>query len=107
RRDGALERRSGRRRGAARQALGPNGRLGRRRTEALVAMTIDLSLVGTELAALSHSYSWRDVVIYALGAGAKADELPFLYEAEGPKVLPTFATVPAFRVLAATAGRLG
>ena len=70
-------------------------------------MTIDMSLVGKELAELAHSYTWRDVVIYALGAGAKADELAFLYEAEGPKVLPTFATVPAFRVLAATAGRLG
>ena len=56
---------------------------------------IDLALVGTELAEVSHTYSWRDVVLYALGVGAKVDELSLLYEGDGLKVLPTFATVPS------------
>jgi acyl dehydratase len=36
------------------------------------------------------------VILYALGIGAKADELDYLYEGRGPKVFPTFAVVPAF-----------
>ncbi len=43
-------------------------------------------------------YDWRDVVLYALGVGAQADELPFIYEKApgGLKVIPSFGvtTVP-------------
>lgn len=35
-------------------------------------------------------------MLYALGVGATRDELDFLYEGRGPKVLPTYAVVPAF-----------
>ena len=71
-------------------------------------MAIDLSLVGADIAEVSHTYSWRDVVIYALGVGAKARELDLLYEGNGgPRVLPTFAAVASFGVLARTASRLG
>jgi acyl dehydratase len=63
-------------------------------------------VVGTQIAELAHTYTWRDVVIYALGVGAKADELDFLYEAEGPKVLPTFAAVGSFKLLASAAAKL-
>ena len=43
-------------------------------------------------------YTARDVILYALGLGLGADpvdhdELPFVYEEWGPKVLPCFATV--------------
>ena len=43
-------------------------------------------------------YGAREAVLYALGLGLGADpldrdELPFVYEGWGPKVLPTFATV--------------
>jgi len=34
--------------------------------------------------------------LYALGIGARREELDYLYEARGPKVYPTFAVVPTF-----------
>ena len=36
-------------------------------------------------------------MLYALGVGARRDELDFLYEGRGPKVLPSFAVVPKFQ----------
>lgn len=44
----------------------------------------------------THEHTWKDTVLYALGIGATADELDYLYEGRGPKVFPTFAVVPAF-----------
>ena len=46
----------------------------------------------------TRSYAASDALLYALGLGLGADpmdrdELPFVYEEWGPKVLPTFATV--------------
>jgi acyl dehydratase len=42
-------------------------------------------------------YDWRTLATYALGVGARRDELPFLYERTegGIRVLPSFAVVPA------------
>jgi acyl dehydratase len=69
-------------------------------------MALNMDLVGTPLQAIEHDYTWRDAVLYALGVGATADELDFLYEGRGPKVLPTFAVVPAFRALLAACTEL-
>ncbi|MCL2723501.1 MAG: MaoC family dehydratase N-terminal domain-containing protein [Polyangiaceae bacterium] len=60
-------------------------------------MALDLSLVGKASNPSSFSYTWKDVVLYALGIGAKKDELDYLYEGRGPKVIPSFAVVPAFQ----------
>ncbi len=46
-------------------------------------------------------------MLYALGVGAKKDELDFLYEGRGPKVLPSFAVVPMFRPMLDLLGRTG
>jgi acyl dehydratase len=80
-------------------------------------MAIKLDLVGKKSDPIPFSYNWKDVVLYALGVGAKlgeasgtsrgADELDFLYEGRGPKVLPTFAVVPSFTSMIAVAGNLG
>jgi acyl dehydratase len=40
--------------------------------------------------------TWKDTVLYALGVGAKKEELDLLFEGRGPKVLPSFAVVPKF-----------
>jgi acyl dehydratase len=49
-------------------------------------------------------------VLYALGVGAKREELDFLYEGRGPKVLPSFAVVPKFQpmldLLASSGGNM-
>ena len=58
-------------------------------------MPIDLSFVGKPLPAVSHTYTERDVMLYALGVGCGPNDLAFTYEGH-LKVLPTFAVVPSF-----------
>ena len=70
-------------------------------------MAIKLDLVGKKSDPIPFAYSWKDTVLYALGVGAKVDELDFVYEGRGPKVLPTFAVVPSFSALAAVSASLG
>jgi acyl dehydratase len=70
-------------------------------------MAIKLDLVGKKSAPVPFQYSWKDCVLYALGVGAKSEDLDFLYEARGPKVLPTFAVVPSFTSMLSVAGDLG
>jgi acyl dehydratase len=56
--------------------------------------------VGKTTSAHIHEYEPRDVMLYALGVGAKRDrELDFLYEGRGPKVLPTYAVIPAWAAM--------
>jgi acyl dehydratase len=73
-------------------------------------MPLDRSLVGHSSPPSFLDFSWKDTVLYALGVGAKRDELDYLYEARGPKVIPTFAVVPKFgpmlELLAKTGGNL-
>lgn len=46
--------------------------------------------------------------MYALGVGATPErELDFLYEGRGPKVLPTFCTIPTFAAFDALVDRIG
>jgi acyl dehydratase len=71
-------------------------------------MALNPDAVGKTTSELVHSYEWKDVVLYALGVGAKRDkELDFLYEGRGPKVLPTYAVVPTFAVPGALLGDVG
>jgi acyl dehydratase len=70
-------------------------------------MALKLDLVGAPLEPVRHAYTWRDTVIYALGVGARAAELDYLYEGRGPRVLPTFAVVPSFRSLIDVVSKLG
>lgn len=65
-------------------------------------MSLDVSTVGYTTEPYVFEYDWKTVVLYALGIGAKKDELEYLYEAKGPKVYPTFAVVPVFPVLGDT-----
>src|SRR4051812_18586676 len=60
-------------------------------------MALDLSLVGKASTPSTFTYTWKDTVLYALGIGAKKDELDYLYEGRGPHVIPSFAVVPAFQ----------
>jgi acyl dehydratase len=60
-------------------------------------MALDLSVVDKPSEPYSFTYTWKDTVLYALGIGAKKDELDWLYEGRGPKVIPSFAVVPMFQ----------
>ena len=61
--------------------------------------TVDLSIIGKKTEPVIFEYTWRDVVLYALGVGATAEELSLVYEHApgGLKVLPSFCVVPAMR----------
>jgi acyl dehydratase len=61
--------------------------------------TVDLSIIGKKTDPVVFEYTWRDVVLYALGVGATAAELSLVYENApgGLKVLPSFCVVPAMR----------
>jgi acyl dehydratase len=58
-------------------------------------MALDPSSVGFTSAPSQFVYDWKTVVLYALGIGAKREELDYLYEGRGPRVFPTFAVCPS------------
>jgi acyl dehydratase len=56
---------------------------------------ISSALAGRTFEPMEYEWNSKDTMLYALGVGAKpADQLEYVYEAKGPKVLPTFAVVP-------------
>lgn len=59
-------------------------------------MGLDTSTVGFETEPVSFSYDWKTVALYALAVGATPDELDYLYEGRGPRVLPTFGVIPSY-----------
>jgi len=71
-------------------------------------MPIDPNLVGKELPPLEHKYETKDIILYALGigAGARAEELKFVYESE-LETLPTFGVIPPFAALMGIVGMEG
>ena len=58
-------------------------------------MTIDVSAVGWKSEPTVMRYGWQQLTLYALGIGARASDLDYLYEGRGPRAFPTFAVVPA------------
>lgn len=75
-------------------------------------MALDLTSVGFTTEPHSYTYDWKSLALYALGIGAKRDELAYLYEnsANGIALYPTFAVIPAhgplFECLVRTGGNL-
>ncbi|HEY8946592.1 MAG TPA: MaoC/PaaZ C-terminal domain-containing protein [Polyangiaceae bacterium] len=59
-------------------------------------MKVDPSTVGYQTKPFTFEYDFRTTILYALGVGATQDELDYLYEGRGPKVLPSFAVVPSY-----------
>ncbi|MFO7750512.1 MAG: MaoC/PaaZ C-terminal domain-containing protein [Desulfobacteraceae bacterium] len=53
-------------------------------------MALDLNSPGRPIGPMTRDYSWKDVVLYALGVGAGFDELEYCYE-KNLKVLPSFS----------------
>jgi acyl dehydratase len=72
-------------------------------------MPLDLSTVGYVTKPYELAYDWKTLAAYALGIGAKRDELQYLYEGAkgGMKVYPTFAVVPAYAAVIDLLGRTG
>ena len=56
---------------------------------------ISSDLVGMTFDPVEFSWDAKDVMLYAVGVGAKPEgELEFVFEGKGPKVLPTYAVIP-------------
>ena len=70
-------------------------------------MSLDLSLVGQQSEPTTFDYDWKTIVLYALGIGARVDELDYLYEGKGPKTYPSFAVVPSFGPMLSLLGKTG
>jgi acyl dehydratase len=70
-------------------------------------MAIRLDLVGKASPPATYRYTAKDAILYALGVGARADELDYLFEKNGPRVLPTFAVIPSFQSLVEITSNLG
>ena len=70
-------------------------------------MPFNFDAVGQATAPFEYRYDWKTVALYALGIGAKADELDYVYEGRGPKVYPSFAVIPAYDPLAAALASTG
>lgn len=62
-------------------------------------MALSMACVGARSEPYELDYDFKTLALYALGIGAKQDELAYLYEKLGPKVYPSFAVVPAYPVL--------
>ena len=56
-------------------------------------MPLNLDIIGKELEAETFTYTEDQVMLYALGIGAGAHDLDFIYE-KNLKVFPTFAVIP-------------
>ena len=55
---------------------------------------VDLTqLIGLRTEPRYMEYNWRDIALYALAVGAKAEDLQYTYE-KVLKALPTYGTIP-------------
>jgi len=66
-------------------------------------MALDMEALGKPIGPISKDYTWKDVVLYALGVGAGTSELEYCYE-KHLKVLPSFSIAAVFDFLAHVGG---
>jgi len=63
-------------------------------------LKINNDLVGMEFDPVEVAWTSKDTMLYALGVGAKPDdELDYVYEPKGPKVIPTYAVCPGMNLM--------
>jgi NAD(P)-dependent dehydrogenase (short-subunit alcohol dehydrogenase family)/acyl dehydratase/putative sterol carrier protein len=62
-------------------------------------MALNLEAVGKPLGPVKKDYTWKEVVLYALGVGAGFDELEYCFE-QNLKVIPSFSIASVFEFLA-------
>lgn len=66
-------------------------------------MALNLDAIGKTVGPMTSEYTWKDVVLYALGVGAGFDELDYVYE-NRLKVIPSFAVTTIYGIFAEAAG---
>jgi NAD(P)-dependent dehydrogenase (short-subunit alcohol dehydrogenase family)/acyl dehydratase/putative sterol carrier protein len=65
-------------------------------------MALNLDAIGKKIGPITRQYTWKDVVLYALGVGAGFEDLEYCYEAR-LKVIPSFSIGSVFDFMAAAA----
>jgi NAD(P)-dependent dehydrogenase (short-subunit alcohol dehydrogenase family)/acyl dehydratase/putative sterol carrier protein len=65
-------------------------------------MALNLKTIGEKIGPVKKEYTWKDVVLYALGVGAGFDDLEYCYE-NRLKVIPSFAIAGIYEFLATAA----
>ena len=58
-------------------------------------MPLNLDAIGKDVEPFHFKYTWKEVVLYALGVGAGFDELEYCYE-KNLQAVPSFAIVPGY-----------
>ncbi len=58
-------------------------------------MALDVTAIGRKIGPMTKEYSWKDIVLYALGVGAGFDELEHVYE-NRLKAVPSFAVTAIY-----------
>ena len=61
-------------------------------------MALNLDSIGKKIGPVSKEYTWKDVILYALGVGAGFSDLDYCYE-KNLKVIPTFSIATIFDFL--------
>ena len=61
-------------------------------------MALNPDAIGKPLGPVTKDYTWKDVVLYALGVGAGFEEIDYCYE-KNLKVLPSFSIAAVFDFL--------
>ncbi|MCE5265573.1 MAG: SDR family NAD(P)-dependent oxidoreductase [Deltaproteobacteria bacterium] len=61
-------------------------------------MALNMDAIGKKLGLMKKDYTWKDVVLYAMGVGAGVEELEYTYE-KNLKVIPTFSIAAVFDFL--------
>jgi acyl dehydratase len=61
-------------------------------------MALNLDALGQKIGPITKEYTWKDVVLYALGVGAGFSELDYCYEKD-LKVIPSFSIASIFDIL--------
>ena len=68
---------------------------------------LSTDLAGLELPPVAASWNEKDVMLYALGVGARPpEELDFVYEGRGPVVLPTYGVIPGLMAMGGLFGEV-
>jgi NAD(P)-dependent dehydrogenase (short-subunit alcohol dehydrogenase family)/acyl dehydratase/putative sterol carrier protein len=67
-------------------------------------MALNLDAIGKKIGPITMDYTWKDLVLYALGVGAGFDELEYVYE-QKLQVIPSFSIASVFDFLAEVAIR--
>lgn len=66
-----------------------------------MSQKLSKDIVGVTFAPIEYTWVSKDVMLYALGVGAKPDgELDYVFEGKGPRVLPTYGVIPGMLSMA-------